>query len=329
MLPRIQGLFYYVTDKRSHCGENSTGIVQKKIEDNTSETSGGVKVDIEDKSLPLVEPPLESSEIGHAAQCGCPNCDDVLSRFAECSICLEPLQCRGPCVCPVCGGMWCDRCSRRMSRCAWCRTSLRAPAAPCVALQRLVSELMLPCRNYRRGCTDLLTASNRVSHEEACKFDGMSCPISANCSTVLFDEISSHLQSKHNVTAVYSQKIRILIENFETKLKKTASCRTKYKIVLLHDKSAFIIKVSIYNYHVKVEIMRRKLGYSAGKIEPVKSEYCALVEFQSKKVCSKSALVIENGTYSKKAEAQWTDSILEANSDESITIHVALGLADR
>ncbi|XP_028174465.1 uncharacterized protein LOC114363059 [Ostrinia furnacalis] len=334
MFPRIQGLFHSVTDKRAHateCGQKSLTIVsEKKLEDDSSDSSSSENVEIEDKSLPLVDSaPALPSEEGHAAQCSCPNCDEVLSRFSECSICLEPLQCCGPCVCPWCGGVWCARCSRRMSKCAWCRGSLRAPAIPCLALQRLVNDLMLPCRNYRRGCTDLLTSVTRSKHEEECKFDTMTCPIAANCCSIPFEELSSHLQSTHNIIAVYSQKIKILIENFQTKLKKTACCRTKYKIVLLHQKSAFIIKVCIYNYHVRVEVMRRKLGYVAdSKAESKKSEYCALIEFQSKALCTKSAILIENEAYGKKAEVQWNDIIMKSENDEAITIHVNIGKSD-
>ncbi|XP_073947638.1 uncharacterized protein [Choristoneura fumiferana] len=283
-----------------------------------------------DKPQAIVEPPaLEPVEEGHAATCACPNCDEVLTRFSECSICLEPLQCCGPCVCPWCGGVWCTRCSRRISRCAWCRGTLRAPAAPCLALQRLVNDLMLPCRNYRRGCNDLLTASTRPKHEQECKYDTMSCPVSGSCSSVPFEELSAHLLSSHNVIAVYSQKIKILIENFQTKLKKTACCRTKYKIVLLYQKSAFIIKVCIYNYHVRVEIMRRNLGYLAdAKSESKKSDYCALVEFQSKELYTKSAILIENESYSKKAEIQWNDIIMKSSDDDAITIHVNIGKSE-
>ncbi|CAH4028917.1 E3 ubiquitin-protein ligase SINA-like 5 [Pieris brassicae] len=333
MFPRIQGLFHSVTDKRSQnndCGENSVTIVtEKKIEDDTSDSSSSENVEIEDKSLPLVESNLETQSEGHSAQCACPNCDEILSRYSECSICLEPLQCCGPCVCPWCGGVWCNRCSRRMTRCAWCRGVLRTPATPCLALQRLINDLMLPCRNYRRGCTELLTANNRVKHEEECKHDTMVCPITATCSSVPFEELSAHLQSAHNIIAVYSQKIKILIENFQTKLKKTACCRTKYKIILLYQKSAFIIKVCIYNYHVKVEVMRRKLGHIADvKSEGKRSDYCALVEFQSKALCTKSAILIENEAYSKKAEVQWSDVVMKSENDEAITIHVNIGKTD-
>lgn len=157
----------------------------------------------------------------------------------------------------------------------------------------------------------------------------MACPVSPSCSSVPFEELSAHLQSSHNVIAVYSQKIKILIENFQTKLKKTACCRTKYKIVLLHQKSAFVIKVCIYNYHVRVEVMRRNLGYVADiKSESKKSEYCALVEFQSKEMYTKSAILIENETYGKKAEIQWNDVIMKSTDEEAITIHVNIGKSE-
>ncbi|KAG7296308.1 hypothetical protein JYU34_021438 [Plutella xylostella] len=326
MFPRIQGLFHSVAEKRApstECGENSVTILaDKKIDD---DSSSGENVEIEDKPLPLPAPPPLAPPQSHPAQCACANCDEIVSRFSECGICLEPLQCCGPCACTWCGGVWCARCSRRVSRCAWCRAPLRAPAPPCLALQRLVNDLMLPCRNYRRGCTEYLTAATRVKHEEECKFDQITCPIAANCCSVAFEELSEHLQGSHNIIAVYSQKIKILIENFQTKLKKTACCRTKYKIILLHHKSAFIIKVCIYNYHVRVEVMRRKLGYSAENKEPKKSEYCALIEFQSKALSTKSAVMIENETYSKKAEVQWNDVVLKSDNDEAITIHVNIG----
>lgn len=329
MFPRIQGLFHSVTEKRSQnsdCGENSVTIVtDKKIED---DTSSGENVEIGEKlTIPVVTPTLESSD-GHSAQCSCPNCDEVVSRFSECGICLEPLQCCGPCVCTWCGGVWCARCSRRVARCVWCRGPLKTPITPCLALQRLINDLLLPCRNYRRGCTEYLTADTRAKHEEECKYDQISCPIAANCPAIGFEELSEHLQSTHNIIAVYSQKIKILIENFQTKLKKTACCKTKYKIILLHHKSAFIIKVCIYNYHVRVEVMRRKLGYSSDNKEPKKSDYCALIEFQSKALSTKSAVLIENESYSKKAEVQWSDVILKSDNDEAITIHVNIGKSD-
>lgn len=175
----------------------------------------------------------------------------------------------------------------------------------------------------------MLTANIRAKHEEECKYDTMICPITPTCCTIPFEELAAHLQSNHKVIAVYSQKIKILIENFQTKLRKTACCRTKYKIALLHQKSAFIIKVCIYNYHVKVEVMRRKLGYIADlKSENKKSDYCALVEFQSKNLRTKSAIVIENETYSKKAEVQWNDLVLKSENDESVTIHVNIAKTD-
>lgn len=75
--------------------------------------------------------------------------------------------------------------------------------------------------------------------------------------------------------------------------------------------------------------MRRKLGYIADlKSETKKSEYCALIEFQSKTLCTKSAILIENEAYGKKAEVQWNDVITKADNDEAITIHVNIGKSD-
>lgn len=75
--------------------------------------------------------------------------------------------------------------------------------------------------------------------------------------------------------------------------------------------------------------MRRKLGYIADvKQETKKSEYCALVEFQSKALCTKSAIMIENEAYGKKAEVQWNDVIMKSDTDEAITIHVNIGKTD-
>lgn len=75
--------------------------------------------------------------------------------------------------------------------------------------------------------------------------------------------------------------------------------------------------------------MRRKLGYIADvKSETKKSEYCALVEFQSKALSTKSAILIENEAYGKKAEVQWSDVIMKAENDEAITIHVNIGKSD-
>lgn len=75
--------------------------------------------------------------------------------------------------------------------------------------------------------------------------------------------------------------------------------------------------------------MRRKLGHIAdAKAEAKKSEYCAVIEFQSKALCTKSAILIENEAYGKKAEVQWNDVIMKSDSDEAITIHVNIGKAD-
>lgn len=77
--------------------------------------------------------------------------------------------------------------------------------------------------------------------------------------------------------------------------------------------------------------MRRKLGYTA-EVKTTsrsrKGEYCALIEFQSKSLCTKSAIQIEDGTYSKKAELQWNNVMLKSENDEAITIHVNIARAD-
>lgn len=75
--------------------------------------------------------------------------------------------------------------------------------------------------------------------------------------------------------------------------------------------------------------MRRNLGYVADiKSESKKSEYCALVEFQSKEMYTKSAILIENETYGKKAEIQWNDVIMKSTDEEAITIHVNIGKSE-
>lgn len=75
--------------------------------------------------------------------------------------------------------------------------------------------------------------------------------------------------------------------------------------------------------------MRRKLGYIADvKSETKKSDYCALIEFQSKALCTKSAILIENEAYGKKAEVQWNDVVMKSENDEAITIHVNIGKSD-
>ncbi|CAH2091496.1 unnamed protein product [Euphydryas editha] len=351
--------FQSVTDKRSQsnvCGENSMTIVtERKIEDDAS--SSGENVDIEEKSLPIVEAPTETSEESHAAQCSCPNCDEILSRFSECSICLEPLQNENPKevvtnITELNGWMsqrkthWSTdlRCSYRNAplwsvvdhvyvRAVAVFGARGAPERCHAALGVGAHFAHPPCPALRcndsRGCTELLTSNNRAKHEEECKHDSMLCPITSACCAVSFEELSAHLQSKHNIIAVYSQKIKILIENFQTKLKNTAFCRTKYKMVLLFHKSAFVIKVCIYNYHLKVEVMRRKLGYTADeKSRSRKGEYCALIEFQSKSLCTKSAIQIENGSYSKKAELQWSNVALKSENDEAITIHVNIAKSE-
>lgn len=74
--------------------------------------------------------------------------------------------------------------------------------------------------------------------------------------------------------------------------------------------------------------MRRKLGHSVDVKEPKKSDYCALIEFQSKALSTKSAVLIENESYSKKAEVQWSDVVMKSDDDEAITIHVNIGKSD-
>ncbi|XP_052750041.1 probable E3 ubiquitin-protein ligase sinah [Galleria mellonella] len=166
----FQALFNSANNKRDLLSHNNVCEENTLITASALESSKEQAVQIEDKSPPLVETPLEPIDEGHAAQRSCHNYNELLSRFSECGICMEPLQCCGPCVCPMCGAVWCTKCSRRTTQCKWCYHLFQRPATPCLALQRLINDLMLPCRNYSRGCRDQLTAATRAKHEEDCKF---------------------------------------------------------------------------------------------------------------------------------------------------------------
>ncbi|XP_052750050.1 uncharacterized protein LOC128200490 [Galleria mellonella] len=325
MFSRLQALFRSVENKgdllshNSVCEENSLTTVS------TSDSSSEQNVEIEDKSTPLVQTSLEAIDEGHAAQCSYPNCDKVLSRFSECNICMEPLQCRGPCVCPSCGNVWCRKCSRRMHQCAWCRFSFEKPITRCLALQRLINDLMLPCRNYSRGCTDLLSGTTRAEHEEDCKFDTIMCPVTKNCCCIPFEKLSEHIQSTHDITAIYSEKIKVAIKNFCTKVKESGRREITYKYILLLHKCAFTVKISFFNYRFEVDVMGKRLGYIANqKFKSSKSEYLAKIEFHTQSASIKTFKLIEEKTYNRNTNLQLDSTSLHLKMGELVTIRVSI-----
>ncbi|XP_052750051.1 uncharacterized protein LOC113514032 [Galleria mellonella] len=242
---------------------------------------------------------------------------------------MEPLQCRGPYVCPSCGGVWCTKCSIRLRRCARYRSLFLRPATPCLALQLLIDDLMLPYRNYSQGCTDLLTATTRAKHEEDCQFNTVICPVKSHCHPIPFKELSAHIESTHDIIAIYSQKIKIPIENFCAIFKKPDHRRTKYRYILLNHKSAFIIKIIFNKHHFQIDVMRKKLVCIAEqKSELNNSQFCALIKLYTQSSVIKTINFIENNTYGRKVDVQWNNFLLELKKTMSITIRVRITNSD-
>ncbi|XP_066593674.1 uncharacterized protein [Prorops nasuta] len=104
----------------------------------------------------------------------CKNCES-LAKFAECTICLQSLRGRKIECCVTCANLVCEDCARRLPSCAFCRSVL--PTQRNRAMERLLENLVLPCKNAGYGCRTLVSGESGLNHEAICCFNLMTCPI--------------------------------------------------------------------------------------------------------------------------------------------------------
>lgn len=78
--------------------------------------------------------------------CQCENCS-LVSSFNECGVCFEFLQNRGIRSCPVCANIVCSNCAQKLTNCPFCRSTKTLQKNR--AMERLLNELFMPCKNAR------------------------------------------------------------------------------------------------------------------------------------------------------------------------------------
>lgn len=80
-------------------------------------------------------------------KCNCTNCHKLPERASECDVCMNPLQGTKIRSCPVCANLVCENCASKLTKCAFCRSE--KPLERNRAVERLLENLHLPCKNFR------------------------------------------------------------------------------------------------------------------------------------------------------------------------------------
>lgn len=180
--------------------------------------------------------------------CRCGNCSRLSQLLSECGVCLEPLQTRGGVyACEACGHAACGACALRLSACPFCR----GPSAPrrCVALERLVAEVALPCRFARWGCPTQTTALGRLLHEALCAF----CPERDAAA-------AARSPSLRRVNVVASDAITIDIANFRAKVLRSDRRKRKYEVELICHDAAFRCRIALFRRNLRMAFLRTDDG---------------------------------------------------------------------
>merc|ERR1712037_773667 len=102
---------------------------------------------------------------------------DLASLF-ECPVCfgyvLPPiLQCHA-------GHLVCSNCRPKLTCCPTCRGQLGGNIRN-LAMEKVASTVMFPCKYSSGGCTVSLLHTEKVDHEETCEFRPYSCPCPGSC----------------------------------------------------------------------------------------------------------------------------------------------------
>lgn len=103
------------------------------------------------------------------------------------------MQCRN-------GHTLCSTCKSRVhNRCPTCRQELGD--IRCLALEKVVETLQLPCKYYSLGCPEIFTYYSKLKHEAICTFRPYNCPYAGSDCSVVGDipYLVAHLRDDHKV----------------------------------------------------------------------------------------------------------------------------------
>ncbi|KAL2634585.1 hypothetical protein R1flu_006064 [Riccia fluitans] len=114
----------------------------------------------------------------------------------DCNICMEPLsppifQCSN-------GHIACSECCVKLSGiCPSC--SKPVGKIRCLAIEKLIESLQLSCKHAEYGCTRMISFTKKRSHESACTFAPVSCPVPSCIFSNLVANFPRHFQDMHQV----------------------------------------------------------------------------------------------------------------------------------
>lgn len=142
-----------------------------------------------------------------------PSQQDLTALF-ECPVCFDYvvppiLQCQN-------GHLVCQPCRTKMSysTCPTCRVSIGSlPSIRNLQLERLASTLFFPCKHSNTGCAVKLSCTNKLDHEDSCKYKPYPCPCpGTSCNWVgQLDQVMTHLTNQHkSITTLNGEDIVFL-----------------------------------------------------------------------------------------------------------------------
>ncbi|KAG8035560.1 hypothetical protein G9C98_000988 [Cotesia typhae] len=113
--------------------------------------------------------------------------------------------------------MVCANCFSKLRHCPYCRNPTISKRER--NLEQFINSLALPCKNFSNGCNKLIKSNNRKSHESACRYNDLGCPIGyKSCKwNGITTELLSHLKEQHLITPTNGYGLTIVINDFGRK----------------------------------------------------------------------------------------------------------------
>lgn len=112
----------------------------------------------------------------------------------DCPICFEPLRpplflCRnGHVACSTC-------CVKLQNKCPSCSQSI--DYSRCLALEKVVESIKVPCSYANGGCRSILPYADRLQHEDTCVYSPCFCPMSSCSFSGSTQLLSTHFDECH------------------------------------------------------------------------------------------------------------------------------------
>ncbi|UYV67358.1 SIAH2 [Cordylochernes scorpioides] len=162
----------------------------KCVSHRESVSSGATGFDVSVPSGPTSPPPADLASLFE-----CPVCFDyVLPPIRQCA--------NGHLVCAAC----------RLKLLSFCCPTCRGPMGYIrnLAMEKLASTVMFPCKYSSSGCTLHLVHSDKPNHEKGCEFRPYSCPCpGASCKWQgSLDQVMGHLTHSHkSITTLQGEDI--------------------------------------------------------------------------------------------------------------------------